>query len=292
MRDFSYAGSYLDHFAPAVIGSAPGSIHGHEIRQDCSNLPLSGERPFARTAFSVILAVGEPLPADRSYALENGPSGFDPAAQPLSENHVPDADEERTAGGLKTRYDDASARSRSAKVAARLCAAILALPEGRAAIETFFATFCADELRGPPKVLRAPGHSFSDVAQKGCLADQSCFRRGARNSDRRPVDPLRFRANLYVEGWPAWHEFDLLEQDIAIGRSRAPGGEAHRPLRRDQCRSRIPAARDLEIPKTLKKTFGHLDLGVYRSVTPGPIATGNTIDSRGLTMHILVVGAG
>ena len=38
--------------------------------------------------------------------------------------------------------------------------------EGRAAIEQFFAGFCADELRGPPKVLQAEGHSFSDVAKK------------------------------------------------------------------------------------------------------------------------------
>ena len=38
--------------------------------------------------------------------------------------------------------------------------------EGRAAIEGFFAEYCADELRGPPKILHAPGHSFSDVARK------------------------------------------------------------------------------------------------------------------------------
>ena len=38
--------------------------------------------------------------------------------------------------------------------------------------------------------------------------------------------------------------------------------------------------RDLEIPKTLMKTFGHQDLGVYLDVvTPGLIATGNTIEA-------------
>ena len=36
-----------------------------------------------------------------------------------------------------------------------------------------------------------------------------------------PVDPLRFRANVYVEGWPAWREFDLLGQEIAIGATGA-----------------------------------------------------------------------
>jgi hypothetical protein len=33
-----------------------------------------------------------------------------------------------------------------------------------------------------------------------------------------PVHPLRFRANLYVTGWPAWREFDLVGQEIAIGK--------------------------------------------------------------------------
>ena len=35
-----------------------------------------------------------------------------------------------------------------------------------------------------------------------------------------PVHPLRFRANLYVEGWPAWHEFELLDRTLAIGDAR------------------------------------------------------------------------
>jgi uncharacterized protein YcbX len=29
---------------------------------------------------SVVLATGQTLPADRAYAIENGPSGFDPSA--------------------------------------------------------------------------------------------------------------------------------------------------------------------------------------------------------------------
>ena len=51
------------------------------------------------------------------------------------------------------------------------------------------------------------------------------------------VHPLRFRANLYVEGWPAWHEAGLVGQTLAIGDVAAEGGEDHHPLRRGQCRS-------------------------------------------------------
>jgi uncharacterized protein YcbX len=93
------------------------------------------------------------------------------------------------------------------------------------------------------------------------------------------VDPLRFRANLYVEGWPAWHEFDLLDQDVTIG----PFARAKVVKRIVRCAATNvdpqTGARDLEIPKTLMKAFGHQDLGVYLEVvTPGPIATGNNIE--------------
>ena len=44
--------------------------------------PVKGLSPqrLARVA----LAAGQTLPADRLYAIENGPSGFDPARPPIS----------------------------------------------------------------------------------------------------------------------------------------------------------------------------------------------------------------
>ena len=115
----------------------------------------------------------------------------------------------------------------------------LRTPEGRAAIETFLATYCADELRGPPKVLDGNGHSFSDVARKVVSVINLSSVAALESATGVPVDPLRFRANLYVEGWPAWHEFGLIDQDIAIGPfARAKVSQADRALRRHQRRSR------------------------------------------------------
>jgi uncharacterized protein YcbX len=93
-----------------------------------------------------------------------------------------------------------------------------------------------------------------------------------------PVHPLRFRANLYVEGWPAWHEFDLLEREIAIGGAR---------LKVTKRTLRCPATevdpdtgvRDLAIPKTLMQTYGHADCGVYAQVIAGgEVAVGDAIN--------------
>src|SRR5262249_60044213 len=72
----------------------------------------------------------------------------------------------------------------------------------------------------PPKVLQAPGHSFSDVAAKVVSIINLASVAAIETVVGVPVDPLRFRANVYVEGWPAWHEFSLLGQEIRIADTR------------------------------------------------------------------------
>jgi len=230
---------------------------------------------------SVKLGMGETLPADRRYAVENGPSGFDPAAPAYFQKikFLMLMKNERLAR-LKTRYDDASDTLTIREGGKDVARGNLDTPEGRAAIETFLATYCADELRGPPKVLRGGGHSFSDVPRKVVSLINLASVAALETATGVPVEPLRFRANLYVEGWPAWHEFDLLDQDVTIG----PFARARVVKRIVRCAATNvdpeTGTRDLEIPKTLMKTFGHQDLGVYLDVvTPGLIATGNTIEA-------------
>jgi len=92
-----------------------------------------------------------------------------------------------------------------------------------------------------------------------------------------PVHPLRFRANLYVRGWPAWREFDLLGQTIAIGAARF---KIVKRILRCAAINVDPetAARDLDIPQTLMRRLGHADCGVYAEVIAGgTIAAGDSI---------------
>src|SRR5580704_259463 len=58
---------------------------------------------------SVALAPGQTLPADRRYAIENGPSGFDPADPKwMSKAHFLMLMRDEWLAGLQTRFDDAS----------------------------------------------------------------------------------------------------------------------------------------------------------------------------------------
>jgi uncharacterized protein YcbX len=219
------------------------------------------------------------IPFDRAYAIENGPSGFDPTkpAYMPKIRFLMLMRNERLAT-LRTRFDEANhtlSIEWERRVAVR---GDLRTAEGRAAIERFMAEFEADELRGPPKVLAAPGHSFSDVAKKVISIINLASVAELENAAGAPVDPLRFRGNLHVRGWPAWHEFELMGRTIAVG----PQAKLKVVKRIVRCAATEvdPATgiRDLPIPRTIMDTWGHADCGVYAEVIEGgPLALGDTI---------------
>ncbi len=226
----------------------------------------------------VALVPGETMPFDRAYAIENGPSGFDPAAP----RHFPKIvflmlmRNERLAQ-LRTTFDDETRTltvRRDGEVLAEGC---LDTDEGRRAIEAFFDGFEADELRGPAKVLAAPGHSFSDTAAKVLSLINMETVRAIAGEIGKPVHPLRFRGNLYIEGLPAWEEFGWVGRQVTVG-----GLTFDVTKRIDRCAATNvdpeTAARDLNIPKSLMMAYGHADCGVYlRVVAGGRLSVGDAI---------------
>jgi uncharacterized protein YcbX len=238
--------------------------------------PVKGLSPEALSR--VTLAPGKTLPADRMYAIENGPSGFDPGAP----SYMPKTRflmlmRNENLARLETRYDDATRVLTIREGGREVARGRLTTPEGRAAIEDFVAAFSAGDLRGPPKVLAGPGHSFSDVARKVVSIINLASVAEIENAIDAAVDPLRFRGNVYVDGWPAWHEFDLLGREIALGAARV---KIVKRIVRCAATNVDPSTglRDLDIPGTLMRTFDHADCGVYGEVvTGGDIAVGDEI---------------
>jgi len=239
--------------------------------------PVKGlsPEPLARTQLQVM----ETLPADRLYAIENGPSGFEPAAprhQP-KQRYLMLMRNERLAR-LRTRFQDTSHTLTIEMEGREAARGDLRTSEGRAAIEAFLAGFCAGELRGPPRVLHAPGFSFSDVARKVVSIINLASVAAIEDVIGRPVHPLRFRGNVYVTGWPAWREFDFLGQEITV--ARGPRLRVIKRIVRCAATNVDPGTgiRDLSIPDTLMRSFGHADCGVYGEVVEGgEIAVGDEL---------------
>ena len=217
----------------------------------------------------VVLEVGQTFPADRRYAIENGPSGFDPMAPEwLPKSYFLMLMRNERLAGLQTRFEDRTNLLTIEEGGGGAARGDLETAEGRAAIEQFFTANFAGDLKGPPKVLSGGGHCFSDVARKVVSIINLASVRAIEGIVHQGVHPLRFRANLYVSGWPAWHEFDLLDQTLAIGDARL---KVVKRIVRCAAVNVDPesAARDLDIPHTLMRRFGHADCGVYAEIIAG-----------------------
>jgi hypothetical protein len=242
--------------------------------------PVKGLTP-ERLA-SADLRAGEVIAGDRLYAIENGPSGFDPdAPQWMPKIKFLCLMRNARLAALAARYHDETATLSIERNGELLATGDLRTPAGRGAIEDFFERYMISEKRGAFRLLQAPGHSFSDLAKKVVsiinLDTVENFA-GALGQD---VHPLRFRANLYVAGLPAWSEFDLVGKTLAIGDARL------RIVKRiERCAATEvnpeTALRDIDIPEILWRRRGDADFGVYAEVTAaGKIAEGDRIEIPG-----------
>lgn len=238
---------------------------------------LSGER-----LASVELGAGQTFPMDRAYALENGPSCFDPAA-PSWQPKTKFLCLMKNAGlaSLSTRYDDDSRTLTIKQGEKPLAACDLSTESGRAAVENFFEDFMGVEKLGPIRLLQATNHSFSDLASKVVSLINLATLADLETRLGKPVHPLRFRANVYFGGLPAWTEHSLVGQTLGIGSTR---------MTVVKCTSRCAATevnpetalRDISIPEILLRSRDSLDLGIYAEVkTAGKIAEGDPVKIPG-----------
>ncbi len=242
-------------------------IHRHPVKG------LNAE-PLARVA----LTPGEGIPHDRRFALAHGSTRFDtqaPEWRPKTQFLMLMRDEKLAQ--LRIAFDDETGELAVNRAGKQVVRAKATEPLGRTLIEQFFAGFMGTAARGAPRLLEAPGHAFTDVPEKCLSLINLASVRDLERVLREPVDPVRFRANIYFEGAPAWAEFNWVGKEIAIGAARLQV-----TARIDRCAATNvnpkTAIRDMNVVKALQRGFGHIDMGVYAGVvTGGDIATGDRI---------------
>src|SRR5688500_88650 len=221
------------------------------------------------------------FPGDRLFAVENGPSGFD-AAVP---QHQPKIKflmlmRNEALARLTTRYDDAAATLTIEEGGREAARGDLSQAEGRLAIEAFFRRFMPRELRGAPKVLAAPdGFRFTDSRRGFVSIINLASVQAIEEMAGAPVDPLRFRGNIHIEGLAPWSEFDLVGRVL-----EGPSGVRLKVTKRiERCAATNvdpdTGQRDLAIPKSLMKAYGHFDCGIYAEVVgDGSLETGGSLE--------------
>ncbi|MEC9367885.1 MAG: MOSC domain-containing protein [Pseudomonadota bacterium] len=227
----------------------------------------------------VSLSAGETLPLDRAYAVENGPGRFDPE----NPEHLPKVAflmlmrNERLAA-LETRFEEDGHVLTILRNDRQVAKGSLVTPIGRQLIEQFLAGYMGSDLRGAPRIVCAPGHSFTDMSEKCVHIVNLASLRELERALGKPVDPLRFRANFYVELHEPWIEFAWLGQELGLGDARLNVFE-----RTGRCEATAvdpkSGARNMAITAALTRTWGHDDFGVYAKVTaPGRVSRGSSIE--------------
>jgi uncharacterized protein YcbX len=237
--------------------------------------PVKGFTPEPLAA--VALAPGEGFPFDRVWAVENGPCGFDPNAPAFvpKQKFTVLASLPRVAAA-RTRYDeDAGVLHASAEGMAPF-AGRLDGTAGREAFAAWLGELLGAEAAGPLQVLEAPPvHRFTDHPQGQVSLINLASVRELSARMGAELDPARFRANLYVEGWQPWVENDWTGESLRLG-----GVEARmlKPIVRCAATHVNPttAQRDLEVTKALFDNYGHLHCGIYLQATAkGRMALGD-----------------
>jgi uncharacterized protein YcbX len=227
------------------------------------------------------VAAGECLPLDRCLALARADSPFDPAHPVwLRKTHFLMLMRDERLAALDVHYNDAERRLTIRAPEGPVIEADLETADGKAEVEAFFEEYMGEGPGGGrPRLVEAPEHAFTDSAKKYLSLINLASLREIEAAVGRPVHPLRFRANLYVDGLPAWAEFDWVGQELAVegSEARLRGAAAI-----DRCAATEvdpeTAVRDLNIPQALRRHFGHIECGIYLEVTSGgELAIGQTL---------------
>ena len=218
----------------------------------------------------VALSVGQGVPADRAYALAHGAVSLAPGWH--SKANFLTLEQHEKLAQLTVRYDAEKQVLAIDRGGKQVVQGQVGTPMGQTLIGQFFASFMAGEARGTPRLLAAKDFSYSDCQEELVSIINLASVRDLERVVRAPVDPGRFRGNLYLEGAAAWQEMDWIGKTLQIGKARLTVVD---PIKRCAATNVDPetAARDLNIPLTLRRGFGHLCMGVYARVSEGGVIT-------------------
>jgi uncharacterized protein len=223
----------------------------------------------------VALMPGECLPHDRRFAVALGSTRFDPEhPEWLPKIHFVMLMRDEKLAQLRTRFDADSGVLAITENGRNVLRVAITEPEGRRQTAEFLANFLGD-VDGPLRVVEAPGHAFADARRKPNAATDKYVSLINHASIAAleaamgvPVDPFRFRANVYFDGAPAWSEHGWVGSEITLAAARL---RVISPITRCAATQVNPvtAERDLDIVAALERAFGHINMGVYAEVVAG-----------------------
>lgn len=222
------------------------------------------------------LTAGRAFPGDRLRAVEIGPSGFDPAAPGhISKMRFAVLARLPEIARVRTRWDVATDTLHVGAPGFSDLTVRLGDPGDERRLEVWLTGFLGDAATGPLRLLDGNGHRFMDDPSGAVSVLNLASVRDLESRLGRPVDPLRFRANVWVEGWPAWVENDWSGRHMRLGTADLA---VVKPIVRCAATHVDPATgtADIDVVSALHDLYGHRWCGLYLSVeSDGALAVGD-----------------
>jgi uncharacterized protein YcbX len=232
--------------------------------------PIKGLSPELLTTLSVTSDDG--IPHDREFALALGATVFDAHhPQPLDKSFFLMLRANEQLAALDVRLDCATGDVTIRQPAGPSIYANLLTEDGVERIEGFFSDYVGPACKGRPKLVHASRHKFTDASvlsptlMRAVSLINLASVRALEEKVGVPVNPLRFRGNIYIDGLAPWQELDWVDQQIRIGEVSFRG-LARTPRCAAVNVNPETAVRDANLPKAISRHFGHVDLGIYLEV--------------------------
>ena len=231
----------------------------------------------AQPVIDIELEAGKPFPFDRVFALARPGAAVDPAEPKWGKKglFVMLMLDEGLAE-VQTTLDIDTLHLKITQAGAHLLSADLHTTQGRAAVEAFFTTMLP-KFTAPIKLVQATNGHFMDKPDNVVSLINLATLRSLEQKWGYAIDPLRFRANFYIDDAAPWSEFDWIGSDLQLGTA-----VLHADRRNGRCNATnvnpSNGERDLEIPRALYRDFSHRELGVYLTVKQtGAVALGDRV---------------
>lgn len=222
---------------------------------------------------------GALFPFDRAFALENGPSEFDPA----NPKHVAKLQfvcmvHQPSTGRMSACYDAASGKLAITTLDGRT---LTIDPNAPSDLEALAEELVDHGVRGPLRLKKADdlasGHGFTDVPGRWISLQNQASIDWLGQKVGAELDPWRLRANVLVEGWEAFEEEELVGKTIALGTAEI---FVEVPINRCRAIDVNPdtASRDQDLVRALQGHRGKPSLGLYATVKKaGRMAPGDQV---------------
>jgi hypothetical protein len=237
---------------------------------DLFSYPIKGFSPSSLD--SVDLRPNDGFPGDRVFGFAKADSGFDPAnPRPLPKNRFLVLMQHAKIAALKTTFDPDSGTFIARLGGDEALNVDLNTSLGRDLASSFLTELLDLKPNEAPFFASSEPHRFTDVSvvspkmMNAVSLINLASVRAFEQAIGRPVHPMRFRANIYFDGWPPFAELDAIDRHFTIGDM-----EFKAIFRTRRCAATQvdpdTAERDIPVPELLLKHYGHSDMGVYAEV--------------------------